>query len=87
MLQSAVAEHDEIIVAQTDFDILIIVHVSTADNHTSLHFINSFFDFTSDFADGYADHNRDKHIGQGVTDNYINVHQYSVDNKANKPND
>ena len=87
MLQSAVAEHDEIIVVQTAFDIFIIVYVSTADNYTSFHFINSFFDFTSDFANCYADHDGDEHIRQGITDNYINVHQYSVDNKANKPND
>ena len=82
MLQSAVAEHDEIIVAQTAFDIFIIVYVSATDNYTSFHFINSFSDFTSDFADGYADHDGDKHIRQGVTDNNINAHQQSIDNKS-----
>ena len=38
MFQSAVAEHDEIIVAQTAFDVFIIVYVSTADNNTTFHF-------------------------------------------------
>ena len=86
MLQSAVAERDEIIVSQTAFDIFIIVYVSAADNYTSFHFINSFFVFISDSAHGYADHNSDKHIRQSVTDNDINVHQQSVDNKSDKPN-
>ena len=46
-----------------------------------------FFDFTYDFVDGYTDQNGDKHIRQGITDNYINVHQKPVDNKAHKPDD
>ena len=49
-------------------------------------FINSFFIFISDFADSYTNYDSDKHIRQGVTDNNINAHQQSADNKADKPN-